>query len=404
MNLKGAIEQALTQNRTVEMRGHEMGGDEVLYGRAGLLWGLLEISKQRFWTQKLGLDMIAADDEPDFISIVNESIPKLAAIIMQAGKEGAEVYKQKHGHGGAMPLMWSWIDDYYGLGAMHGITGILAVLLDRQIEMIDGSIKEHYPAIAETITALCNICMTNDGHLPMATPTWPSDGGRSSPLVQICHGTPGLLLLLAAAALNLEFSETYYKPEWIEAIYVGAQKVWEEGLLAKGGGLCHGVAGNAWTLLILHDCFEYNFNTTRAVRECSGDVRKAFLADDRSTGDWLLSRALAMLKECRNTMPFDDNDKYRMPDNPYSLFKGLAGTLSAWSEAVLAIQARVIFQGAIERGQVDFPASATQKVKMRWLKLLMDRLGFPGIGADFSFYKILLRGEIEKLEAEGEES
>jgi hypothetical protein len=78
--------------------------------------------------------------------------------------------------------------------------------------------------------------------------------------------------------------------------------------------------------------------------------------------------------------------------------------MSAWSEAVLAIQSRIIFSDAIDREEFDFPASATQKVKLRWLKLLIDRLGFPGIGADFSFYKTLLRKEIEKLEAEEKES
>lgn len=400
--LGGAIEQALTQPVTVEMRGRRMGGDEVLIGRAGLLWMLLEMSKQRFWTLNMGFDPIVdgEGDVKELVDIANEAIPKLARVIIAAGREGAEQFGKAHGEQGKMALMWPWIDDYVSLGSMHGITSILAALLDRQIEMLDGSIKEYYPAIAETVTALCKVCMANDGHLPTSIPDWPSKTSRSSPLVQICHGTPGLLLLLAAAAQNLEFSNAYYKMEWIEAMHLGAQRVWEQGLLSKGGGLCHGIAGNAWPLLMLHDCVEFNYIPVKMVAECSDELRSIFMKDERPTGDWLLSRALAMLQECRNTRPFSSDEKYMMPDNPYSLFGGLTGTMSAWSEAVLAIQARLLHMKAMERALYEFPKGENKEVKMRWLKLLMDRLGFPGVGVDFAFYKTILKKEIEKSEEE----
>lgn len=41
-----AIDFAIEQTRCVEARGHLMGVDEILYGRAGLLWALLDIAKR----------------------------------------------------------------------------------------------------------------------------------------------------------------------------------------------------------------------------------------------------------------------------------------------------------------------------------------------------------------------
>jgi hypothetical protein len=43
--LQAAIDQALVLERTSNLHGHEMGVDEVLQGRTGLLWALLQMEE-----------------------------------------------------------------------------------------------------------------------------------------------------------------------------------------------------------------------------------------------------------------------------------------------------------------------------------------------------------------------
>lgn len=141
----------------------------------------------------------------------------------------------------------------------------------------------------------------------------------------------------------------YWQPEWSQAVHLATERIWEEGLLSKGGGLCHGISGNAWPVLIMHDCFEYggelmarakkNYNT----RTKSNDNP---VTQPPLTGDYFLSKALALMLHLRETRPYSISPKlsssdYRMPDRPYSLTEGLSGTVCAWSESCVAIQARL---------------------------------------------------------------
>ena len=57
--------------------------------------------------------------------------------------------------------------------------------------------------------------------------------------VQWCHGAPGIVSTLGKL-LDLELA------------VAGGQLTWRAGPLAKGPGLCHGTAGNAYAFLVLH--------------------------------------------------------------------------------------------------------------------------------------------------------
>lgn len=243
--LQEAVELALSHGPLVFYNNHDLGGDEVLFGRAGLLYAILNLRAHTF-------DSVTER----VLSAVFESVPKLVDAIITAGIQGAKNYRDQHGEQDALPLMWPWIPGYFGLGAVHGMTGILTVLLGCLREELDSNASRNYlPLIAETISGLCRICIANDGHLPMSIPPFPSK--RSSPLVQLCHGAPGILLLLGMARRNDYLTLAYWQPEWDQATRLATERVWKEGLLSKGGGLGHGIAGNAWPLLLLHDSFEY---------------------------------------------------------------------------------------------------------------------------------------------------
>ena len=69
---------------------------------------------------------------------------------------------------------------------------------------------------------------------------------ESEELVHWCHGAPGVVYLLVRAYLV-----------WNEEKYLtGALKcgecLWNKGLLKKGPGICHGVAGSGYVFLLLH--------------------------------------------------------------------------------------------------------------------------------------------------------
>lgn len=259
------------------------------------------------------------------------------------------------------------------------IAGILAVLLAcKPSELNDGASRDYLPLLAGTVTRICEICVANDGHLPVAIPPRHSSSHRSSHLVQICHGSPGVLLLMACARRNAFLVSNFWEPVWDEAIQLASERTWEEGLLQKGGGICHGIAGNAWPWLLLHDSFEYDMDTIRAAKR--NYVERTRSTDKRHTkheltGDYFLSRALAFLLHARNTPPYDkSSDTYRVPDHPFSLTEGLAGTVCAWADACVAIQARLRKIQLEAQGPIS---EAALKKDAVFRELESRQLGFP---------------------------
>ncbi|PLN84168.1 putative lanthionine synthetase C family protein [Aspergillus taichungensis] len=333
--LRKTVDIALANPPLLAHSGRRMGGDELLYGRGGLLWAVLNIRVLRFDHQTTKA-----------LQPVFDAIPRFVDVVVQAGREGHKDYVQRHGEKDALPLMWAWMEDYYGLGSVHGMAGILAVLLACNPEELDhGSSRNHLPLIAGTISGLCKLCIANNGHLPTSIPLFSSSSHRKSPLVQICHGSPGLVHLMACARRNAPLVSRYWDPSWDEAIYLASERIWEEGLLYKGGGLCHGFVGNALTLLYMYESFEYDQDLMQTARQNYVDRTKTAIGNDQHvhlTSDYFLSRALAFLLHGRQSPPYDAaSHVYRVPDRPFSLAEGLSGTVCAWAEACVAVQAKL---------------------------------------------------------------
>lgn len=130
----------------------------------------------------------------------------------------------------------------------------------------------------------------SDGNFPIALG---SEKKRNTEkrLVHWCHGAPGVIYLLVKAYLI--FKEERY----LQACVNAADLIWRQGLLLKGPGICHGIAGNGYAFLNLYR-----------------------LTNDQK----YLYRASAFAKFL--TQP--DFKRYaRTPDRPFSLFEGLSGTV-----------------------------------------------------------------------------
>lgn len=110
-------------------------------------------------------------------------------------------------------------------------------------------------------------------------------------LVHWCHGAPGLIYLLGKAYL------LFKDDNYLRACRKAADLIWHQGLLRKGAGICHGVAGNGYAFLVLY----------------------------RLTGDQ------QYLYRANKFVEFLTADEFRKgaftPDRPNSLYEGIAGTV-----------------------------------------------------------------------------
>lgn len=365
-----AVERATLHSPVYTFKGFSLGGDELIFGRAGLLWALLTLKKH-----------VTRASKPltPHISTALQSIPKLVGAIIAGGKQGSQHFIKLHGPKHALPLMWQWMEGYYALGAMHGATGILTMLLSCNLS------DEQQQDVADTITGLCRICIDNKGHLPMSIPDRPDAATRSSPFVQLCHGPPGLLVLLGVIYEKLSFVERFWRPEWDLAIRLGTEKIWNEGLLSKGGNVCHGLTGNAWSLLLLQNAYEYNGDLLQAAKDKRmAEIEKPGLTtttgkEQTLNGDYFLSRALPFMMLARESPPYSQEIDikttfdFRSPDRPYSFGEGLAGQISAWAETCAVIKARL---RKMELELYDLPLEEDESLSE---SLLSQQLGFFGL-------------------------
>ena len=119
-----------------------------------------------------------------------------------------------------------WTQDLYGrifrfLGPAHGYVGNVRALANR------GPVQ---------IADLEPFLLRDDGLV-----NWPPVEGSEPEQIRVqwCHGAPGMVATLGDL-LDLELA------------IAGGELTWRAGPLAKGPGLCHGTAGNAYAFLTLH--------------------------------------------------------------------------------------------------------------------------------------------------------
>lgn len=109
-------------------------------------------------------------------------------------------------------------------------------------------------------------------------------------LIHWCHGAPGVVYLMAVAYLR------WKERRYLEACLRAGELVWRKGLLRKGPGICHGVAGGGYVFLLLY----------------------------RLTSDLKYLRRAAKFANFLSSEQF--LREARTPDRPYSLYEGIAGT------------------------------------------------------------------------------
>jgi hypothetical protein len=135
-----------------------------------------------------------------------------------------------------------WDQDLYGrrstyLGAGHGFAGNAGALV-RGLGLLPQREREEWVERIVTATLATAKC---DGALANWPAWFGSEAREPGCLVQWCHGAPGFVTSLATLA----------DPRLDDMLIAAGELVWAAGPLAKGGGLCHGTAGNGYTFLKL---------------------------------------------------------------------------------------------------------------------------------------------------------
>ena len=141
--------------------------------------------------------------------------------------------------------MFSYYDTEY-LGAAHGLCAILQMLLSVP-GYLEQCSQDDTKDIKGSIDFLLDM-QTASGNFPCAMDEAPPYQQRSEreELVHWCHGAPGVVYLLAKAYL------VWKEQKYLTGALRCGECVWSKGLLKKGPGICHGVAGSGYVFLVLY--------------------------------------------------------------------------------------------------------------------------------------------------------
>ena len=205
----------------------------------------------------------------------------ICKIMVQSGRHFAR------NHSCQSPLMYSYYGTQY-IGAAHGMASILLALIS-----VPGYL-ENNPIDAIDIQKSIEYLLTiqyKDGNFPSSLSAPKQIMNGTLELLHWCHGAPGCIYLFAKAYL------IWRDERYLQACEKCTNLIWIRGLLKKGPGLCHGISGNGYAFLLMYrltdnidyykkaKCFEYFMETEEFAKNA------------------------------------------RTPDNPYSLFEGLAGAV-----------------------------------------------------------------------------
>ena len=204
---------------------------------------------------------------------------------------------------------------YLYLGAAHGLIGIIYLLLCT-IKIYPNILSYDYKQINPLIrNNLKNLFIENLNYIKSlqikSTGNFPDEikGKDSGDKVHFCHGCVGAVhLFLLAEEL---FPNNDYKTVAIKCY----QCLWERGLLYKGNGVCHGMAGTCYPLMKLYQFTKDEFYLKSAIGVANATFDPSIQA---------------------KVSEFSDPQRKvkGIPDHPYSLMEGNGGLLIMYYDLI----------------------------------------------------------------------
>lgn len=114
----------------------------------------------------------------------------------------------------------------------------------------------------------------------------------------------------------------------IASVQAGASLVYRHGLLKKGVGLCHGIAGSVFALLAVSDVLDRK----QAAQQNNQSLKKKGKAEVQSVENnyYYLARAVHLAHLAISYERMTAQGEMSVPDRPWSLYEGMAGMCCAW--------------------------------------------------------------------------
>ncbi|KAJ3033200.1 Glutathione S-transferase lancl1, partial [Rhizophlyctis rosea] len=202
---------------------------ELFYGRPGYLHSLLYIHSTNAANPKIPPRLIS-DTFTQIYKDGTEGVKRTFTRPADRSGCGNESFTAP------TPLLWSWHVERY-TGVAHGVAGVLLAMMDLPGKCV-GDVREEMKKAVDYLISLKtwngNFAVRVDETIGMSPQLYETDE-----LMQICHGAPGITLLLLRA------HELFQDPAYLSLAIQISETIWSRGLLKKGVGLCHGLAGNA---------------------------------------------------------------------------------------------------------------------------------------------------------------
>jgi len=241
---------ALEERNRREREAGGWGSESYLAGRSGVLLMRYRVAPSHEIADRLARSIGANTDHPTRELMWGTSGTMHAALAMhewtgedrwvdlyRSGARSLAASLERHGD----YELWTqdiWRRHLTMLGAAHGYAGNAGAIL-RGISLLSEAERSQW---IERIVSAARATAVRDG--PFAN--WPAEnlrpGADSKMLLQWCHGAPGMVTSLAALR----------DPRLDELLRAAGELIWTAGPLAKGGGLCHGTAGNGYAFLKLY--------------------------------------------------------------------------------------------------------------------------------------------------------
>ncbi|KAF5354194.1 hypothetical protein D9756_007168 [Leucocoprinus leucothites] len=322
---------------TIERDDAEFGEDddgcEMLYGRAGFLYALLYLRNVHERMEKQsggGGDHVLNQDLESCKGLLSDATMDIVAhSIIRRGRNGAKTYQFEFGGARSPSLMWAWHGKRY-LGGAHGIAGILQMLLRCPFPLVSG----YMPEIVQTIDWLVT-CQDRAGNWPTRAPGLNETTSGGHELVQWCHGAPAMLILLSTIlrmavtpGIATKLTERQ-QDRFVVSLQRGCAVVYMRGLLRKGVGLCHGIAGSVYALLAASDVLDSPCTVTNTTPPSSGTSTPASPSDHHAP---YFTQAAHLAHLATYSTSLTKNGDMKTPDHPWSLYEGMAGMCCAWGE------------------------------------------------------------------------
>jgi hypothetical protein len=193
------------------------------------------------------LDCVRANARHTSLEIAWGSVGTMLAAQVMHGRTGDPVWAAAWRE--SADWLWEqwdeelWEQDILGrpshvLGPAHGFVGNVVVLA--RGDLLDDERRAELER--RTVAAIAHYAQRSDGYAQWPPALEPSR--TPQPIrTQWCHGAPGIVSSLGSFAPRNE--------ELTALLVEGGDLTWRAGPLMKGGGLCHGTAGNGYAFLKL---------------------------------------------------------------------------------------------------------------------------------------------------------